>query len=75
MHGIDELSDNSLYDLSLNGMDVLSINVRPCDVSGLHKFSVTILKILSVNVCPRYVREFVYVMSNSYLPGLNVLGP
>ena len=56
MHGINELSDNGLYNLSVNGLDVLPISDCPFDVCGLHKFSVTGLKILSANVHPSDVR-------------------
>ena len=74
MHGIDMLSANVLYDLSVNGLDVLSINLFPRDVHGLHAFSVTGLKRLSVNVFPRDVIESVNVLSESGLPDLNGLG-
>ena len=59
VHGIDDLDDNGLYNLSINGLDVISINYFPLDLRGLHEFSVADLKRLSVNVCPRYVRESV----------------
>ena len=74
MHSLDELSSYGLYNLSLNGMDILSIIVFPREVHGLHKFSVTGLKILSVKVFPRDFRESVGIMLNSGLPGLNGLG-
>ena len=55
-------------------MNVLSINVRPCDIRSLNEFSVTVLKIMSVNVCPRDVIDSVNVTSESGLPGLNGVG-
>ena len=55
-------------------MDVLSINVCPHGVRGLHELSVTGLKILSVNVHLCDIRESVDVISESSLPGMNGLG-
>ena len=52
VHSLDELAANGLFNLSINGMDVISINIHPRYVRGLHKFSVTGLKRLSVNVSP-----------------------
>ena len=62
------------YDLSKKSMCVLSINVIPHDICGLYKFSVTGLKILSVNVHLCDIRESVDVISESSLPGMNGLG-
>ena len=73
MHGIDEISANGLYDLSINGLDILFINFFPHEVNGLHEFSITGLKILPINVCHHDVRECVELMSESGLPGLNGL--
>ena len=55
-------------------MDVLSINISPFNVHGLHESSVTGLKILSVNICPWDFIESVDGMPESVLPGLNLLG-
>ena len=53
-------------------MDVISVNVCPFNVRGLHELFVAGLKILSINICPRDVRESVDVASDSGLTGLNV---
>ena len=74
VNGLNELYYHGLYDLSVNGLNVLSINVRPCDIRGLNEFSVTVLKIMSVNVCPRDVIDSVNVTSESGLPSLNGVG-
>ena len=63
------------YDLSKKSMCVLSINVIPHDICGLYEFSVTGLKILSVNVRPLDVRYSVGVMPDSSIAGMNGLGP
>ena len=75
LYGIDDMFTNGLYDLSVNCLDLLSINVFPLGVGGLHEFSITGLKKLSINIIPRDVRESVDVTSESGLPGLNVLRP
>ena len=75
MHGLDEISTNCLYYLYENGLDVLYIKVLPHDVRGMHKFSVSALKILPVNVCSSDVIDSVDVTSESNIPGLNVIGP
>ena len=56
-------------------MYVISINVRPHDIRGLHKFPFTDLKLLSINAHPLDVRKSVDVMSESGIPGLNGLIP
>ena len=56
MYGLDDLSVNGLYNMFVNGLDVQSIIVFPCDVCGLRKLLVTSLKRLSINVRPRDVR-------------------
>ena len=65
MHGIDDLSYNSFYGLSINGLDVLSINVFPCDAFGMHELSVNDMKVLF---------ESLDVTSYSDISGLNRLG-
>ena len=74
MHGLDDPSAIGLYDLSVNGLDVLSINVHPQDVRVLHGFSVTGLKRLSVNIHTFDVRYSLDVTPESSLHGLNGLG-
>ena len=69
------MSNNDFYDLSINGVDVLSITVCTCDVHGMHKLSVTGLKRLPVNIHLCDVIESVDLMSESGLPVLNGLGP
>ena len=61
--------------MSVNGLDVLSINICPREVHILHEFSVTVPKRLSVNVHPRDVIESVDIRSESGIPGMNGLGP
>ena len=56
MYGLDELSVNGLYDLFFNGLDIQSINFRPCGIHDMHEFLVSGLKRLSINVCPCDVR-------------------
>ena len=58
----------------VKGLDVKSINVSPRGVCGVHKFFVTGMKRLSVNVCPRDIRESVGVTPDSDLPGVNGIG-
>ena len=74
MHGPDDISTNGLYDLSFSGLDLISIDVYPCDVRGLLKFSLTGIRRLSISVCPCYVRYLVDATSESGIPGLNGLG-
>ena len=69
------MSNNDFYDLSINGVDVLSITVCTCDVHSMHELSVSGLKRLPVNIHLCDVIESVDVMSESGLPGLNGLGP
>ena len=75
MYSLDEMSSNSLYNLPVNSMDVLSTNVRPHDVRGLQKLSITGLKRISINVRPHDARESMDVKSDIGMPGLNGLGP
>ena len=65
MHGIDDISYNSFYGLSVNVLDLLSINVFPCDTFGMHELSVNGMKILF---------ESLDVTSYSGIPGLKRLG-
>ena len=74
IHSLGKMSTNALYYQSVNSLNVLSIKIRPHDVCGLHTFSVTDLKILSINDHPRYVREYMDVVSESGLTGMNGLG-
>ena len=60
LHVLNELSVSGLYNLSATVMYVLSINVRPCDVWGLHDLSVNGLYDLSANG--------LYVLSIDVLP-------
>ena len=41
MRGLDVLLVNALYDLSINGKYLLTINVRPHDISGMNTLYVT----------------------------------
>ena len=75
MHGLGNLPANIIYDLYVNGMDVLSININTCDVRRVHEFSVIGMKRLSIIVHPCDVREYVDVISESGIPGMNGLGP
>ena len=75
VNSLNEMSANIMYGFSVNGLDVLSINVHPCDVRGLHGLSVTSLKILFVNICSHDVRDSVHVMSESGISGLNSIVP
>ena len=61
--------------MSVNGLNVLFVNVHPWGVRGLHELSATSLKRLSINVCPRDVRESVDVMPESGIPVINGIGP
>ena len=74
MHSLNDLPTNGLYNLYANGTDVLPTNVNPCGVHSLHEFSVTGLKIMSVNFCPRDVKESTDVTSESGIPGINGIG-
>ena len=57
------LSANYLYNLSTNGLNVLSTNICPCDVHRLHELStnglcnvsLNGLNVLSINIFPRVV--------------------
>ena len=71
MYGLDELSSNCFYDKFFNGLDVQSINVRTCDVRGLHELFVTGLKRLSINFRPRDVKEYGDITSENGLQVLN----
>ena len=78
IHNLNEMSANSLYDLSVNGLNILSINVHPFDVSGLHELSVNGLNTLSAHICKRGVGESGDTTLESGINGLNVmngLGP
>ena len=75
MYGIDGLYANGLYDLIVNGLDVQSINIHPCDVHGLHVLFVTSMKRMPISVCPIYVRKPADVNPESDITSLNVLGP
>ena len=74
-HVTDELYTNGLYDMSVTGLYVIFIGVFTLDVLGLHKFSITGLKILPANVHPCDVRDSMDLTSKSGLPGLNGLTP
>ena len=56
-------------------MDVLSINVHPRDIRGLHELSVTSLKRMSIKVHPCDVRDYLDIISEHGIPGMNGLGP
>ena len=75
MYVLDDMSANSSYDLSINGLYALSSNSCPCDVRVLQEFFITGLKIPSVNACSHDVRDYVDVTSEIVLPGMNGLGP
>ena len=74
MHRLNDILTNGLYDIYLNCLDVLPINIFPYDVRSLHELSVTVLKRLPVNVCCSEVKESVDVTSESDRPGMNGLG-
>ena len=52
--------ENGLYDLYINGMCVISINVNPCDVQGLHELPINVFYNLSIN--------YMYVLSINVRP-------
>ena len=74
MHSLGDISSNDLYDLPVNGLDVLTIKVRPRDVCGLHKLSATVLKRLSINISPCDVIESVDIIYERGLPGMYGFG-
>ena len=74
VNGLNELSANGLYNLIIIGLYVISINYHPHGVQGMHKFSATGLKRLSINVRPCDVQEPVEILLYSDIPGLNGLG-
>ena len=73
MHSLDEISDNNFYDLYVNGLYVLSINVCLCAIHGLQDCFVTGMKRFSINVHPRDVRQPLDLILESGLPDMNVL--
>ena len=50
VHGMNEMSTNSFYDLSVNGVYIQSINIFPQDVHSLHDLSANGFYDLSTNV-------------------------
>ena len=50
VHGMNDMYENGVYDLSSNGLNALSINARPCDINCLHKLSINGLNPISVHI-------------------------
>ena len=74
VNGLNELSANGLFNLIIIGLYVLFINFHPHGVQGLHEFSATGLKRLSIKIRPCDVQDYVDILLDSNIPGLNGLG-
>ena len=62
-----------MYDLSINGLNVLSININTRGICVLYELSANVLNSKSVHVYSRYFGDSEEVTSESGLHGLNVL--
>ena len=76
VHGLNELSANNFYDLSVNVLYLIPINIFTCDLwslhelsaNGLYDLSINVLYLLFINVCPGNVRDLHELSAN----GMNV---
>ena len=62
----NELYENFLYDLSINGLNVISINAHPRDIRGMHELSVNGLNSQFVHIfyLTCYTRRFYFSMKS-----------
>ena len=73
VHVLNDLSANGLYNMSANGMNVISIRVRPLDIYSLNGLSINGINVPSVHVRPCDVGESGDITPESGVHGLNDL--